>query len=134
MPEVLYWDRMYALRLLALLLFLPALHVMAAPLTELQKIDALLERVEKMDAVFVRNGKDYSGHEAAEHLRYKIKSAQSSFFGISKDKWTAELFIEKIASKSSVSKKPYLIKFKDGNTRPAGEYLTEQLKEITTGK
>jgi hypothetical protein len=97
---------------------------------EARKIESLLSNVEKLEAVFIRNGKEYPPKEAADHLRSKLKAAQNSIFAPSKDKWTAKLFIEKVASKSSSSGKPYQIKFADGKIVNAGEWLTQKLKDI----
>ena len=44
----------------------------AAPLSEPQKIEALITSVEQLKgAVFIRNGSEYSGAQAAHHLRMK---------------------------------------------------------------
>jgi hypothetical protein len=82
----------------------------AASDDETRKIQALLADVERMDATFVRNGKTYDAKTAAEFLRRKWKANDA-------DVATANDFIEKIASKSSTSGKPYLIRFKE---RPRG--------------
>jgi hypothetical protein len=55
-----------------------------------------------------------------------------------RDKWnaqkskvkTAEDFIEYCASRSSVSGKPYLIRFKDGREIESGAFLREELKKL----
>lgn len=100
------------------------------PLTELQKIDALLEAVKTSDLTFIRNGKEYSAKEAYQHLSMKLKNAQRSWFAPPKEKWTAKLFIEKVASRSSLSGKPYLVKLKDGKTIEARIWLEARLKEM----
>src|SRR5687768_3024786 len=74
------------------------------PLSEPQKIDALIASVEKLkDAKFVRNGKDYEGKAAADHMRRKRKAAGDKVK-------TARGFITQLASKSSASGQPYKIK------------------------
>jgi hypothetical protein len=103
---------------------------------ELRKIDALLDSVKSSNVTFIRNGSEYTAPEAHEHLRKKLKSAQNSWFAPPKDQWTARLFIEKVASRSSISGKPYLVRFKDGKVLEARAWLTEMLRtlEATDGK
>lgn len=99
-------------------------------LSEAQKIEALLQAVKVSDVTFIRNGKDYPALEAYEHLQMKLKKAQGSWFAPKKDKWTASLFIEKVASRSSMSGDPYLIRSKDGRTVEAKVWLQEKLREM----
>jgi hypothetical protein len=101
--------------------------------SELQKIDALLKSVKSSNVTFIRNGTDYTAEEAHEHLRRKLKSAQNSWFAPPKEEWTAKLFIEKIGSHSSLSKKPYLVRFKDGKVLEARVWLTETLRKLESG-
>src|SRR6186997_2268610 len=82
--------------------------------TELQKINALLDAVKSSEVIFIRNGSEYTAPEAYEHLRTKMKAAQNSWFTPPKEQWTARLFIEKVASRSTISGKPYRVRFKDG--------------------
>lgn len=96
---------------------------------EEKKIDYLIERVSQVKGTFVRNGSDHSPLEARDHLRYKLNRAMNSWFAPDKEEWTAVMFIEKIASKSSISGKPYLIRLEDGTTIPAADWLTARLKE-----
>ncbi len=119
--------------------FIPflALSIILAPIplyadwgSEKKKIDFLITEVSKIDGEFIRNGKSHTPHEAAEHLRMKLNKAINSWFAPSKDKWTAEMFIEKIASKSSLSGKPYLIKFKKGKTIKTRIWLYRKLKDF----
>jgi hypothetical protein len=44
---------------------------------------------------------------------------------------TAKDFIEKVASASSVTGKPYTIRWQDGKETPASEYLTAQLEKLS---
>jgi hypothetical protein len=95
----------------------------AASNDETRKIQALLADVERMDATFVRNDKTYDAKTAAEFLRRKWKANDANVV-------TANDFIEKIASKSSTSGKPYLIRFKDGREVQSGEYLRAELAKL----
>lgn len=91
--------------------------------TEAQKIERLIEHVGKLGkAKFVRNDVEYDAAAAEKFLRAKWKSMGT-------DIKTAAEFIEKIATKSSTTGKPYLIRFPDGKERNSGEYLAEQLKK-----
>jgi thiol-disulfide isomerase/thioredoxin len=98
-----------------------------ATLTETQKIDRLLETLEKSDAVFIRNGEDYTGGRAADHLRTKLKNARGRVT-------TAREFIEQLASKSSTSGEAYMVKAKDGETVPSKEWFTKQLESLENGQ
>ena len=99
-------------------------------LSEADKIEQLLLAIGESDLKFIRNKEEHSAGEAAAHLRKKLKAAQTSFFAPSKDKWTAAMFIEKVASKSSLSGKSYMIKKSDGQLVEAKAWLTERLKKI----
>ncbi len=99
--------------------------------SELEKIDALLEAIRTSDVVFIRNGDEHNSLDAYKHLKRKLKSVQRSWFTPPKEKWTAELFIEKIASKSSLSGKAYLVRLKNGEIIEAKTWLTNHLKKIS---
>ena len=47
---------------------------------------------------------------------------------------TTDDFITGIASKSYLSGKPYLVKFADGRTQPAGDWLRAHLAETRKSK
>ena len=92
--------------------------------TEPEKIEALIRHVETLaDAKFIRNGVEYDAKTAGQFLRGKWKAQEASIT-------TAQDFIEKIASQSSTTGKPYLIKLKDGREVKSGEYLTGELKKL----
>ena len=96
----------------------------AAPLTEQQKIDALIHSVEVLPgAQFIRNGSTYDGKAAADHLRMKRRYAGSRIT-------TAEEFIDRCASQSSFSGRPYLIRFANGKTVDSGDYFRAELRRI----
>lgn len=97
---------------------------------EAAKINFLLDQVGRVDGYFVRNGKDHSPESAVAHMRMKMDNAMDSWFAPDKDQWTAEMFIDKIASTSSLSGKPYQIRFKSGKLVNTGEWLHECLKEF----
>jgi hypothetical protein len=96
-------------------------------LTERQKIDALIASVEHLPgAVFIRNGSEYEGTKAAEHLRMKLDYAGKRIK-------TVDQFIDKLATASSMTGKPYKIRFADGRTVESAVYFREQLRRIEAG-
>ena len=95
-----------------------------APADEAKKIEALIDHVEQLkDAKFVRNGIEYDAKTAGAFLRGKWDASKSKIK-------TAADFVEHIATKSSTSGKPYLIRFKDGKEHNSGPYLTGQLEKL----
>ena len=97
----------------------------AAPLSEPQKIEALITSIEQLKgAVFIRNGSEYSGAQAAHHLRVKWDNAGSKVK-------TAEDFIAKCAAQSSMSGKKYQIRFANGKTVDSEVYFRDELKKIS---
>lgn len=90
---------------------------------EKNKIEFLISSVETLQgAKFIRNGSEYEGKAAADHLRMKLKMA-------GREIKTADDFIRLCASKSYISGTPYLIRFSDGKTIEAEVYFREKLKE-----
>jgi len=97
------------------LLSLPALAGDTA--TEIQY---MLDAIGQSNCSFIRNGNVHAATEAESHLSMKYSRGQS---------WvsTAEQFIERIASKSSWSGKPYYIECPDADRQPAGDWLADRL-------
>ena len=92
--------------------------------TEAQKIQMLIHNIEVMkDARFVRNGSDYDGTAAADHLRLKLRHAGDRIK-------TAQDFITYLATGSSFSGKPYLIRFSDGHEVESATYFHTMLAKI----
>lgn len=96
---------------------------------EQKKIDYLLDVIEKSGATFERNGDQHKAKEARSHLAFKLQRATTSFifFG-SKQEITAVEFIDKIASKSSSSDRPYYIITSEGR-HELGPWLKQKLSE-----
>jgi len=95
---------------------------------ETKKIELLLARLEAMqNVVFIRNGKEYSSNKAADHLHLKWKKAGRYVK-------TAEDFIALCGSKSSISGKPYKMRFPDGRIENSAVILKELLKKIERSK
>ena len=120
--------KMKYLTSILMLIFLPSV-LYADWKVEKEKIEYLLDQVARVEGVFIRNGTEYTPEQAVEHLRMKLTNAMNGWFAPKKEKWTAEMFIEKIASKSSLSGKPYQIKFNDGKLVKVAEWLREKLNE-----
>ena len=97
---------------------------------EKRKIDYLINEVSKVNGVFIRNGSEHTPKAAAEHFKMKLNNALTSWFTPSKEKWTANLFIEKIASKSSLSGKVYKIKFENGNVIESKKWFFKKLESF----
>jgi hypothetical protein len=110
--------------ILVLLGLLCALPVSAAPPSPLvgTEIAALLTRLETSGCEFNRNGVWYGAAEAKAHL--ELKSGAAGTFK------SAEQFIERVASKSSMSGQPYLVRCEVSTPVRSGQWLTAQLKEI----
>jgi hypothetical protein len=90
-------------------------------------ITYLLDYVSKSDLTFVRNGQDATGKQAAAHMRQKWDYFRPRIK-------TPEDFIRLAATKSELSGKLYLVRFKDGRESPAGEWLTKVLADYRKEK
>ena len=96
-----------------LLMTLPAYAKLTAH--EEARINAMLEGLaQKKDLIFVRNGDEHTCDEAVSHLRLKLGNTRNRID-------TAEQFIDKVASSSSITGKPYIVKMpgkSDENAQP----------------
>ena len=91
------------------------------------EVDELISFVQTSGVRFIRNGKEYSGAEGAQHLRDKLAKAGDRVK-------TTDDFIAGIASTSYISGKPYLVKFADGHTQPTGDWLRAHLAGVRKNK
>lgn len=105
------------------------------PKVEDAKINFLIQQIKTSQAVFIRNGDEHTAEEAADHLETKMKRARRTFgfFGSMKP-IRVETFINKIASHSSMSGKPYQIKLPDGKVTGTGDWLKLELKKYPKQK
>lgn len=95
-----------------------------APATERQKIEALIKSIaDARDLQFVRNGKVYDATIAAKFLRGKLAANDAEVK-------TARGFIDKVASFSGTSGKPYLIRRSDGTEIKSQDYLLTELGKL----
>lgn len=81
-----------------------------------QEIAALIQKVERSDCMFFRNGKSYDAEKAADHLRLKWSRGK-------KYAQTVDAFIENLASHSSWTKKPYFMKCENRDPVTVKEWL-----------
>ena len=96
------------------------------PTVERQRIEALIGAVERRtDVTFIRNGRSYSAAAAAQFLRGKWRDREA-------DVCSADDFIAKVASFSSTTGDPYLVRLRDGREVPAAEFFRAQLVQLTT--
>lgn len=103
--------------------FIATAHAEADADTEIR---ALIQAVAESECEFNRNGSLHSAEAAAAHL--ELKYSRGKRYADS-----AEAFIERLASKSSWSGKPYQM-ICDGQTQLTGDWLTATLQEIRMGE
>jgi len=88
------------------------------------EVKALLSFVGQSHCSFIRNGSSYSATDAQAHLQQKLD------YLVRKDRVSsAEQFIERAGSESSMSGKPYKVNC-DGKERLSGEWLKEELERL----
>ena len=108
--------------LLSLILLAGCIATVRADMTAHEEIRALIQAVAESGCEFNRNGSLHSAEAAAEHL--ELKYSRGKRYANS-----AEAFIDRRASKSSWSGKPYQM-ICDGEVHPAGDWLTATLATI----
>ena len=86
------------------------------------EIQYLLQEVGSSNCTFVRNGQRHTAERAEEHLRMKYDKGRK-YIG------DAEEFIDKIASKSSWTGKPYTIECANGAAEQSRNWLLARLQE-----
>ncbi|MBK8398812.1 MAG: DUF5329 family protein [Leptospiraceae bacterium] len=92
---------------------------------ESDKIKFLLNELDKPEANirFIRNGEEFSGKEAREHMQKKWNYAKDKIK-------TVDDFIDLIASKSSLTGNKYYVKLADGKKIESAQWLRETLKKL----
>lgn len=86
------------------------------------EIDYLLRAIGSSNCSFIRNGENYDSRSAEDHLRMKYRRGKR-YAASSED------FIERLASKSYLSKKAYYIECEGEEKIPSGDWLLERLGE-----
>ncbi len=115
----------------ALPLLLLSLAASAAPLPPAARaeVDALLNRLQTSGCEFNRNGSWYAGAAAKAHLLKKLDYLEG------KDMvQTAEQFIARGASGSSMSGKPYLVRCAGKAPVESAKWLTTELQRVRTAR
>lgn len=95
------------------------------PWHERQRLERLIGKVaQRSDATFIRNGRSYDAATAARFLRGKWRNRDAEVC-------SAEDFIVKVASGSSTTGQPYLVRLRDGREIPAAVFFQEELAKLT---
>ena len=90
-----------------------------------EEIDHLLDAVAKSECVFIRNGKEHGAEAAKDHLSLKRRRGKRYFS-------SADEFIERLASSSSWTGKPYFIRCGADGEQLASEWFGRILAEFRT--
>jgi hypothetical protein len=111
---------------IAALLGLATLHPAAASPSPFEQklIDQLIREVGEMrDVVFIRNGSEYSAHDAEAHLRDKMDYFKD-------DIHTAEDFIRLCATRSEMTGASYKIRDASGHVHESAVFLKARLDQL----
>jgi hypothetical protein len=104
---------MRAVAIAAALILLAVPVARAAPLDD--EIAHLIDFVRHSSCTFIRNGSEYTGAEAADHIQAKYDHFKDEIR-------TVDEFVDRAASKSLMSGKPYAVRC-DGKTMPAADWI-----------
>ena len=86
------------------------------------RIAAMLSALgEKKDLTFIRNGSSHNSEEAVSHLQLKLSKTRNRLD-------TAEQFIDKVASTSSISGQAYIVRI-NGKEETAKVFLHQLIAE-----
>jgi len=114
-----------------LALFAWGASVQAAPMAPAARaeVDALLTRLQSSGCEFNRNGSWYPGADAKAHLLKKLAALEGKNLV-----QTAEQFIARGASSSSMSGKSYLVRCAGQATVESAQWLTTELHQMRAAK
>ena len=87
------------------------------------EIEQLLREIGTSGCTFIRNGKEHSAEAAEDHLRMKYRRGKRYAD-------TTENFIDRLATASSWTKKPYMIACPGDLPVPTGTWLHLRLDEL----
>jgi hypothetical protein len=110
-------------RLIMIVVVLVPLSASANARDAATEIEYLLTSVGSSDCKFIRNGDPHNADDAEEHLRMKYKRGKRYVS-------TSETFIERLASGSSLSRKPYYIECTGNEPVRSGDWLTQRLRDF----
>ena len=88
-----------------------------------EEVRLLIDSVAQSGCTFERNGKSYEAGDAADHLTLKFKRGK-------KYAKNSENFIDRLASKSSLSGKPYHIACPGQEKMTSGDWLHQKLTSL----
>jgi len=91
------------------------------------EIEYLLTTIGSSNCTFIRNGTRHDAQDAEAHLRMKYRRGK-------RYAPTSEEFIERLASSSSLSKKPYYIECESEEKMAFGQWLMQRLNELRKHK
>lgn len=126
--EQITFSSTYRLLAIALAFASTGLSHAAEPLATQQEIAHLFSTLETSNCQFNRNGSWYSAKDASSHLATKYKYLQNKDLVPS-----AEKFIERAATESSLSGKAYQIKCADNVVQPSAPWFTAALEKYRAG-
>ncbi len=89
---------------------------------QVSEIERLLKAIQSSGLVFLRNGKEATASVTANRLRSKWRKATPPIR-------TVQDFIDRVASRSSATGRPYEVELADGSTIEAKDWLRRQLNE-----
>ena len=104
-----------------------ALAEQASPASQ-REVAQLLDFVAKSDCQFNRNGSWYDAKKARDHLQEKY-----DYLNRRGQAPTAETFIERAATQSSMSGKAYQVRCGSQPVMSSASWLTTELKRLRTG-
>lgn len=114
--------------LLAMLLGASQVYAASLPPAARGEIEGLLSRLAASGCQFKRNGSWHTAEEAQSHLRRKLDylEARSAVAN-------TEQFIQRAATKSSMSGKPYQVQCNNQAPVPSSRWLHTELHALRTG-
>ncbi len=89
------------------------------------EVEALLQFVGASGCSFNRNGTTHDSAEAEAHLRRKYAYAENRI-------GSAEEFIDRLATRSSMTRREYSVSCPDGRTLSSADWLYAQLRALRT--
>lgn len=108
--------------LLTLLMLTPAAWAKLSAHEE-ARVQAMLTALSQQQGlVFIRNGSEHTSEEAVSHLRLKLKNTRNRIN-------TADQFIDKVASSSSITGKPYTVRVPGQPDENAAPFLHRLIAE-----
>ncbi|NDJ56897.1 YfeK family protein [Enterobacteriaceae bacterium 4M9] len=108
--------------MLALLMLTPAAWAKLSAHEE-ARVEAMLGALsEQQGLVFIRNGSEHTREEAVSHLRLKLKNTRNRIN-------TADQFIDKVASSSSITGKPYTVRISGKGDENASVFLHRLIEQ-----